>query len=154
MGGLHVAPSGEKVDVLPDAALVDAGPLVEVVVSVPVSVAKALTSIGLPTPAPLRGYALIDTGAFCTAVDNSAADALGLPVVDVTSVHSATQADAPANFYPIHFSTVGFQLELEITKALGVELKAQGLIMLIGRDLLQRCLLVYNGQTGAFSLSV
>ena len=43
---------------------------------------------------------------------------------------------------------------MELPRCLGSNLASQGLIMLIGRDILSRCTLHYNGANGAFTLCV
>ena len=40
------------------------------------------------------------------------------------------------------------------TQAFGAKLAPQGLIALIGRDVLMNCVLVYNGIDGSFSISL
>ena len=42
----------------------------------------------------------------------------------------------------------------ETKRAYGASLASQGLIVLIGRDMLANCVLVYNGPDSSFSLSL
>ena len=45
-------------------------------------------------------------------------------------------------------------ITISVNRAFGANLAIQGLIALIGRDLLAQCVLVYNGLDGSFSLSI
>jgi hypothetical protein len=51
--------------------LTETGPLVAVEVGIPDALKQHLSGKGLPVPAPVAGFALVDTGASSTAVDNS-----------------------------------------------------------------------------------
>ncbi len=44
--------------------------------------------------------------------------------------------------------------DMEIPRATGASLAAQGLLLLIGRDVLQQCTSHYNGTTGDITLSI
>jgi hypothetical protein len=43
--------------------------------------------------------------------------------------------------------------QVNLRRAYGVNIQAQGIIALIGRDLLENMILVYNGAEGMFSLA-
>jgi predicted aspartyl protease len=95
---------------------------------------------------------LIDTGASNTCIDEKAARELGLPVIDVASMLSATHEKVPCNIYPVLISTP--IVNLNSPRTIGAALAAQGLLVLIGRDVLQNCNLFYNGPAGQFTLSI
>jgi predicted aspartyl protease len=97
---------------------------------------------------------LIDTGASVTCIDDEAAKALQLPVVDVVNMTSATHASTPSNVYPIQIQLLGVKIVFQAPRAIGAELKSQDLLLLIGRDVLQRCTLHYNGLVGQFTLAI
>ena len=100
------------------------------------------------------GLALIDTGAGGTCVDDTAAKGLGLPVVDVIATHSASHSNVPTNVYPIDFGIANAPAaQFQVPRCAGSALPSQGLLLLIGRDILARCVLVYVGQTGTWNLS-
>jgi predicted aspartyl protease len=98
------------------------------------------------------GWALIDTGASSTCIDEQAAQKLGLPVIDVGFMLSATHEQVPCNIYPISIATP--IMAFNIPRALGAALAPHGLVALIGRDVLQTCNLFYNGLAGQFTLSL
>ncbi len=145
-------PDGKTVDVPPAIALQARGPVIQVTVTLEQNAGQALVSQGKALPVPKAGLALIDTGASNTCIDEQAAKELGLPVIDVASMLSATHEKVPCNVYPVLISTpiVG----LNSPRTMGAALAAQGLLVLIGRDVLQSCTLFYNGVTGQFTLSV
>lgn len=108
---------------------------------------------GKPLPTPRPGLALIDTGASGTCIDEQAAQGLGLPVIDVVKMTSATHADQEAKVYPIQI-TIPPSLVFNVPRAIGAVLAPQGLLILIGRDLLSACNLFYNGPLGQITLSM
>lgn len=97
---------------------------------------------------------MIDTGATSTCVDDAAAQKLRLPAIDVVTIASASHSSAEQNVYPISVEVVGLPIAINAPRAIGAPLEAQGLLVLIGRDVLQHCMLVYNGISGTFSLSI
>ena len=105
-------------------------------------------------PAPVSGIALIDTGASDTCIDEQTARSMGLPVIDVVNMSSASQAITPRNVYPITIEITGLPFPLNAPHAIGAELRSQGLLLLVGRDALQFCTLFYNGVTGQITLSI
>ena len=104
-------------------------------------------------PTPVSGLALIDTGASMTCIDDALARQLGLPVIDVTSMASASHAATDQNVYPVHIAIVG-GISIEAPRAVGVVLGVQGCIALIGRDMLQFCTLHYNDPAATLTLSI
>jgi predicted aspartyl protease len=109
---------------------------------------------GLTLPAPASGVALIDTGASVTCIDDEAAKQLGLPVIDVVSIASASHSSTPQNVYPVALEILGGQVLIESVLAIGGPLKVQGLLALVGRDVLRFCTLHYNGLVGQFTLAL
>ena len=146
------APDGKTVEVPPAIALQMRGPLIQVSVTIEENAGKALLSQGKVVPTPKTGWALIDTGASNTCVDEQAAKELGLPVIDVGTMLSATHERVPCNIYPVQVATP--IVSLNSPRTMGAALAAQGLLVLIGRDVLQRCNLFYNGPIGQFTLSL
>lgn len=105
------------------------------------------------TPLIIPGFGLIDTGASGTVIDNDAAARLGLVargVADGFGVNGAYQCEQFAIAWRIR-NTQGFQT-IGVTSA-PLHLQNADLLMLIGRDVLDNCILVFNGPAGAFSLS-
>ncbi len=128
------------------------GPLLQVTVTIEENAGKGLLAKGETLPTPKSGLALIDTGASNTCIDDKAAQELGLPIIDVGKMTSASHEEHPCNIYPVQINIVGF-VSLNAPKAMGAALAAQGLLALIGRDVLERCTLFYNGPTSEITLS-
>ena len=132
--------------------LTESGPLVSVEISIPTALKAYLSEKGLPIPPPQAGFALIDTGAFATAVEQSIFDALGISPIDkISTLTPHGGSESPV--YPVTVSFPGLDLaEMPMERVVGCSLKWQNvegkeIIMLLGRDLLQYFLLVYNGKS-------
>ncbi len=67
---------------------------------------------------------------------------------------SATHENEIVPIYAGKLRITGLPFEIKMRSALGANLRPQGLIALIGRDLLENCVLVVNGPDGSFSLSM
>lgn len=138
----------------PGIILQKQGPCVQVTIGLAQSIAAQLLQQGLPLPAPVSGVGLIDTGASSTCIDSGIALQMQLPVVNVVNVASASHSSSQQNVYPIQIEVVGLPISIEAPSSIGAALSAQGLIALIGRDVLQHCTLFYNGIAGTFTLSI
>jgi predicted aspartyl protease len=145
---------GQIVQIPHRVALQKEGPCVQVTIGLAQSIASQLLQQGQSLPKPISGVALIDTGASSTCIDEAAAQQLSLPVVNVVNVASASHASTPQNVYPIQIEVVGLPISIEAPNAIGAALAPQGLLALIGRDVLQHCTLFYNGITGEITLSI
>lgn len=106
-----------------------------------------------PSPTPVVGRALIDTGATFTAIDRSAATQLNLVAVDtIQSGTAGGQQTCPR--YPARLAFPGTPIPgFNLPRAVGVDLTGQGFIVLLGRDFLSVFVLTYNGPLGQFILS-
>jgi hypothetical protein len=95
LGAQQKTPDGKTAAVEPSLALNLRGPIIQVTVTIEQNTGK-----GKPLPTPKSGLALIDTGAMVTCIDEEAAQELGLPVIDVGKMTSATHKDRSAMFIP------------------------------------------------------
>ena len=141
------------VQIPPPIALREGGPCIQVTIGVAQSIAEQLLQQGTPIPQPVPGRALIDTGASRTCIDDTLAQQLGLPPIDVVTTSSASHASTQQNVYPVQIEVVGSNIKVNVN-AIGAALAAQGIAVLIGRDFLQHCTLFYNGITGQITLSL
>ena len=147
-------PQGNITPLRRDLALRELGPILRVTL-LPLEVQlKFYSSKNVPTPDPITGNALIDTGASVTCIDQSAAQKAGLPVVDSSPISSATHSNAVVPIYAGRLMIQNLHQNIESKRAYGVNLDSQGLIALIGRDLLASCIFIYNGPDSSFSLSI
>lgn len=147
-------PDGTTFLVPSSAVLMQRGPVVQVTISVGQQIASQVLQTGGTLPSPVSGLALIDTGANMTCVDEAAAQKLQLPAIDVVKVASASHASIEQNVYPIQIEVVGLPITVNAPRAVGAALEPQGILVLIGRDVLQHMVLVYNGPAGSISLSI
>jgi len=143
---------GKLIQVPPARALQLRGPILQVSLTIEQSAGKGLVAQGKTVPTPRSGLALIDTGASNTCVDEQTAKDLGLPVIDVANMQSASHEKHSCNVYPVQIITP--IVTLNAPRAMGAALASQGLLVLVGRDVLQNCNLFYNGPAGQFTLSL
>ena len=87
-----------------------------------------------------------------TCIDRAAAAEALLPTVGSTKMASASHADEMVPIFAGHIQVQGVGT-INAVRAVGANLKPQGIIALIGRDILKQLVLVYNGTDGSFSLS-
>lgn len=104
--------------------------------------------------APIRGFALIDTGATQTCVDIGKARQAKMSVTGTGTLTSASgNTKVPLFGAMIDMKGIG---KMTMSRCLGVNLSSFGnlkLIALVGRDVLQSGVLVYNGTNGTASFS-
>jgi len=101
----------------------------------------------------VSGWALIDTGADVTCIDGDTAASMGLPVIDVAQMASASHQTTQQNVHPIKIEFAGVPITVEAERAMTAKLDNFGLLLIVGRDTLQHCMLVYNGVAGSITLS-
>lgn len=133
--------------------------MIEIFVCVSASRFHALRQAQKTAPTPHKISAMVDTGASCTCIDPSVFQTLGITPSGTTSMHTpSTGGNAvPAYNYDVQIIIPnGNQLPFSVPNiaVTAAELYAgQGFHALIGRDILSRCILQYNGATQLFSLA-
>ncbi|MBH1970837.1 hypothetical protein FK216_06015 [Moraxellaceae bacterium AER2_44_116] len=136
----------------------DSGVLIQVLIGVSYPFQEALKLAGQAIPKPIKGHFLIDTGASLTCVDASLIQPLDLPVIGSVNIqtpstqggtHQCKQYDAM--LFLQDQGSAGFIIEA--IPLLATHLKSQGVDGLIGRDILDRCTLIYNGTAKTFTLA-
>lgn len=134
------------------------GPIIPVEISAPKALQEYLAQNGMDIPPPITGYALIDTGAFATAVDESAFAKLGISPIDVIDT-STPHGPSKSHVYPAQISFPAITLhDIPMERVVGVNLQwdvadDKVVIMLLGRDLLKHFLVIYNGRSSDISLA-
>jgi len=137
------------------------GPIIPIQIQIPLVLSQSYPKAGTLIPAPVQGFALIDTGASITSVHEAIFTQLGVKQNGVASVGTAGGPTRQFT-YPgrITFTGANFPA-FEHPRILGCNLTGQvflqnpssPIIALIGRDILKRFVFVYNGTAGSFSLS-
>jgi len=133
------------------------GPVLDIVIGVSQARQNALTANKQPVPPSVRIRGLVDTGASCTCVDPSILASLQLSPTGTTTMHTPSTGASPgtANLYDASIVLVHPQLSLTFFNQAVAEsvLAVQGIHALIGRDILAKCLLTYDGQSKLFILA-
>ncbi len=133
------------------------GPLLTVTVSVLDQQADIRRRRGDEIPV-VEGLALIDSGASATCIDDEVAMRAGLPAVDTARMSSAS-GPSEVSVYAGKItlvqrgSTSSDVVAIQTLRALGVNINGQGIIALIGRDILNSCIMIYNGPEAQYTLA-
>jgi hypothetical protein len=133
------------------------GPVVDVSVGISRKQQEDLAASGLDSPSPILISALVDTGASRTCVDSAVLKELGLVAKELVPVLTPSTAGQPhlTGYYAVSMSLLHPKLTYSFysVPVLESDFTGQGIGALIGRDLLAKCLLVYDGQAGVFTLA-
>lgn len=145
-------------------ALMAVGACMDVEIHIPPVVADALKAAGKSVPPPVTGMAMVDTGATLTCANEDCLKKLNLPpigtVTSLTANGPVLQNQYVARLYfprmPATFNAAFELIALPGSNLTGQKVPVvppQDLIVLIGRTALARCILVWNGPAGYWSLS-
>lgn len=121
----------------------------------------ALVAAKQPVPNVAQVLALVDTGASGTCVDPSVLQSLALTPTGSAMVNTPSTGAQPVSadqydvsiFVPGSDATQAPLVVPNLPVICAELLLAQGFHVLIGRDILSRCLLSYNGTAGQFTLA-
>lgn len=133
-------------------------PTVRFYVAIGTTPAETFRKAGLPVPGPIAVKALVDTGALRSHVDLSILSSLGLEMAGEIEVFTASTGMVPEKMgsYIIDLYFAGdrpgcLAKDLEVIGS--DKLAGLRVDMLLGRDILDRCLLVYDGLHHRFTLA-
>jgi hypothetical protein len=148
------------------------GPIVSVAVFVSAPRIAALVQAKQQLPTPFFARGLVDTGASGTLIDNGVVTALGLIPTGSVPIHTPSTGNVPTvcDCYDVSLwflPQVGVQPSSVVQPVqphlihpshitlpvIGSSLAAQGIQLLIGRDILAHCHFIYDGKNNRFSLS-
>ncbi len=145
--------TNQQTGLLDPKLLQQRGPLLQIEVSVPDVLANKLYQEKKPIPPPVTGLGLLDTGASITGVDVNALQQLSLSMINEVTMNHPGGEDKQG-IYACQISFPGTQIEdIEFSAALGSNLKGQGLLAILGRDVLKDYQLVYNGPGGFWTIA-
>ena len=131
------------------------GPRVRVRIGAHPREVAQLARSGRVAPAPIDGWALIDTSTLFTVIDARIARALGLEAI----ARLPTKRDGDAGWTEQAVYRLALECEPDdghrrflLDEVVEYELDVQGVIALIGRDVLRRCAFIYDGLRGVFRM--
>ncbi len=127
------------------------GPLIEVTFGLVPAAIKVLQDAGEPIPSPVKATAMIDTGASGTAVKAGLLAPLGLHPVGVVPVNTPTGSGVPCATYAVQLVLPNGFVDVTVIEA--GPLGGQNIQALIGRDVLQHGIFIYQGPSQQFTLS-
>lgn len=134
---------------LPD--LKSSGPILQGFVGPSRELIAALGTDAVAAPIPVS--ALVDTGAAATVITPEAATLLGVRSVGAVSVHTPTTIE-PVLCRQFHINVyLSPSFAIENIIAIEAPLTGQSFQCLIGRDVLSRGVLIYDGVHNRFSLA-
>ncbi len=130
------------------------GPLVPATIGLPDYAQRAYIERNEQPPSPVNGFVLIDTGATTTCIDVEAAKTAALPTVGVAKMSSASHSNY--NVPTFSGKIICPTLNIDVQEGMGANLSSvgNGLIILIGRDILKSAVFTYNGSDGSFFLAM
>lgn len=115
---------------------------------------------GLPVPSMVQGTFLVDTGASGTCVDPRLVAPLGLTPSGSVSMQTPSTNGVPVvcSQYDVSVYIPGADANaggffIPALPILETGLSSQGIDGLIGRDIINRCTMIYNGSAGMFTLA-
>ncbi len=121
--------------------------------------AVALRAAKQPVPDGVVTRALVDTGASCTCIDPTVLAQLNLSATGKVAMMTPSTGPQPqmADQYDVGVSIYGFAdeppLHIPTMPVAASDLRQQGIDGLIGRDVLDWCVLIYNGEQRTFTLA-
>jgi predicted aspartyl protease len=132
------------------------GPIFEFYVGVTEARRAALVAAGQPVPSWVKARLLIDSGASSTCLDPSIIQPLGLTPTGSTSVQTPSTNGVPHQMMMYDVQLVVLHtLQSRFFDALAVMecgLASQGIDGLLGRDVLEKCVFIINGEEGSMTL--
>ena len=126
------------------------GPVAEVQIAISGAMEEALRKRDQPIPKPIKGTAIIDTGATGTVIQRGLAGQLGLNPIGVEYIRTASSSNVECHAYAVR--VVFPRVVIDDVKV--VELPLPGNIQcLIGRNILAHGVFIYLGYMNQFTLS-
>ncbi len=132
------------------------GPIVDVAIGVSTAREQALKNAGQQVPARVVLRALVDTGASTTCVNTAVIAPLGLQITGNMQMLSASTGSSPVTYPQYDASLVilhGLSMLFDPVGITACPPFHPSFQVLFGRDLLSKCLLIYDGISGNISLA-
>ena len=127
------------------------GPVIEVILMPSVPFMQIL-GISPANVKPIKILAMIDTGATGTVISSGLAANLGINPVGTTSINTPSSTNVVCYQYDVQFILPN-NVTIPTIMVTEAPLQGQHIQCLIGRDVLQSCVLIYTGYDNSFTLS-
>lgn len=128
------------------------GPICRVKIGLSLPATEELKAQKKDIPLPYEVTALIDTGASGTAINSEVVQNLSLISRGITQIATPSTKAHSCNVYDISLLLPN-KVTIPLLQAVEAPLEGQNIQCLIGRDVLSKGILIYNGYTNTFSLS-
>lgn len=149
-GGVQMMPQQQTMDAA--TTLVRNGAIVEMVLTVPASIADAMKAQGQTIPEPKKVRMMVDTGASISGVKDEFATAAGLQATDSVQIGGVVGTETRP-VYAARLELPTDNMTFDPIEIVGMPLPGQMQIDgLLGRDFLKRASLVYSGPQGTFDI--
>ncbi|HWO56414.1 MAG TPA: hypothetical protein VNN55_02485 [bacterium] len=130
------------------------GPVLQVQINLPKHLSDQYAKDQKTIPPSVNGIALVDTGASLCCVDSAVVTQLGVLPVGLQKVSTPSGTEDQL-VYPVLINCAEGPFFFNTNTALASDhlLKNQGIIALLGRDLLAHTILIYDGRRGSFTIA-
>lgn len=128
------------------------GPVVQVLLTLSSHALEAMKRRELPVPEPVKLAALVDTGSTITCVSTSVIEPLGAQPVRTVRINTPSTHNMECNVYALQLLFPETRVKVPV-QAVAAPLQGQNIQVLIGRDILQHGVLVYQGVADTFTLA-
>jgi hypothetical protein len=138
-----------------DGQIEDDGAVIYVSVAIDVDLEESFRSAGLPVSELYSGHALIDTGASHSAIHPRLAEYLGsLPSLYTTVTYPGDDGENERDV-PVHDLRIWLEPSVPPFEVMAIATGSatKGILVIIGRDILDQCTLVYDGPNKRVSLT-
>ena len=116
-----------------------------------------MTAAGLTVPVPIIVDFLLDTGASCTVLDQATIAPLGLVATGETQVCTPTTGGGTESRFQYDVALMLYHSDnsriFQSLPVIATDLSRQNIGGFLGRDVLEKCLMVYDGSMQHFSLA-
>jgi hypothetical protein len=139
-------------------SLAPVGALTWMLVGVQESRRQALLRNGMPVPAAVRVASQIDTGSTFSAISLDVLRHLEIGPIERTAVRTPSTTGIPQEFgrYAVSLALEGEGADMYLPQVLVIETvfgPEEGIQAMLGRDVLEHCLFVYDGKARTFALA-
>lgn len=135
------------------ANLVQTGPVLDLFLGVSDDLRAVLEKNDKNVPKPIKIMAMIDTGATGTVISKKIIEKLSINPISTIKISTPSNENVDCYTYPVILTMPQHKIRIP-QEVIAAPLKGQHIQCLIGRDILQHCVLTYIGYINQFTLSI